>query len=341
MSLLVAVLATLAFAAPSRGTGIGITRITVVDAAHHDTMPTLIWYPTGTPARTTTLLLQDLDVAMDGDWSGGKRRLPLVVISHGTGGNEVGHWDLAEALVRAGYIVVSFRHAGDNHRDRSALGTDRQLLGRAAQVRAVLDSILRDPTWGPRIDTLRIGFFGFSAGGYTGLLLAGAEPDVRRFKGYCGAEPDDPNYCGNGLDGNWLMQGRYPMDQHDSRFRAIAVAAPAFSFLFDSAEIRKIAVSLFIARGAFDSIVKEPYNVAWLLKNLPRQPETWIAMGGHYTFLPPCGPALAAAVPEICKEPAGVDREAVHRNLNGRLVTFFGRALRLRIPDSRQTSLRR
>ena len=332
MTILVGLLFTLAFAPPPQRPNLGLTRITVVDAAHHDTMPTLIWYPTSTPPKTTTLLLQDLGVAMDGEWSAGKKQLPLVVISHGTGGNEMGHWDLAEALVRAGYIVVSFRHAGDNHRDRSALGTDRQLLGRAAQVRAVLDSVLRDPTWAPRIDTLRIGFFGFSAGGYTGLLLAGAQPDVRRFRGYCGSAPDDPNYCANGLDGNWLMEGRYPMDEHDPRFRAIAVAAPAFSFLFDSAEIRKISVPLFIARAAFDSVVREPYNVAWLLKNLPRQPETWIAMGGHYTFLPPCGPALAATVPEICKEPAGVDRVAVHRNLNRRLVTFFDGSLLVALP---------
>ena len=43
-------------------------------------------------------------------------------------------WDTAETLARAGYIVATIRHAGDNSRDHTGLGTDRYLDGRLEQI---------------------------------------------------------------------------------------------------------------------------------------------------------------------------------------------------------------
>jgi predicted dienelactone hydrolase len=44
---------------------------------------------------------------------------------------------------------------------------------------------------------------------------------------------------------------------------------------------------------------------------------------GHFAFLAPCTPALAAAAPEICRDPAGFDRAAFHREFNPAVVAFF------------------
>ena len=48
-----------------------------------------------------------------------------------------------------------------------------------------------------------------------------------------------------------------------------------------------------------------------------------VAGAGHYAFLAPCGDALVRVVPEICKDPPGFDRTAVHTRLDRELVEFF------------------
>jgi predicted dienelactone hydrolase len=44
---------------------------------------------------------------------------------------------------------------------------------------------------------------------------------------------------------------------------------------------------------------------------------------GHFAFLAPCTPALESIAPEICRDPAGLDRAAFHREFNPAVVAFF------------------
>ena len=46
-------------------------------------------------------------------------RLPLVVISHGSGSSNLAHYDTAIALAKAGFVVVAVTHVGDNWQDHS------------------------------------------------------------------------------------------------------------------------------------------------------------------------------------------------------------------------------
>jgi predicted dienelactone hydrolase len=133
---------------PADSTTVGVSRFVAIDSVHGDTIRGLIWYPSVGAPRQTALGLQDLQVVLDGAYLADRERRPFVIVSHGTGGNELGHWDTAEALVRAGFVVATVRHAGDNSADASALGTDRSLYGRATQVAATLDRLLADSVWG-------------------------------------------------------------------------------------------------------------------------------------------------------------------------------------------------
>jgi hypothetical protein len=49
-----------------------------------------------------------------------------------------------------------------------------------------------------------------------------------------------------------------------------------------------------------------------------------VVPAGHFAFLAPCSPELAAAVPRICTDnPAGFDRTTFHRDFNASLIRFF------------------
>ena len=52
-----------------------------------------------------------------------------------------------------------------------------------------LDTILAGPTYGPRVDTTRIGAAGFSLGGYTVVAMAGGRVDLTAVIDRCKNDP--------------------------------------------------------------------------------------------------------------------------------------------------------
>ncbi|MEO6865104.1 MAG: dienelactone hydrolase [Gemmatimonadaceae bacterium] len=316
-------------ASTGRDTGsVGLSMFTTIDTQHGDTIHAALWYPSSDRPRDTTLRLQPLHVAPNGALAYSAAPRPAIIISHGTGGDEMGHWDTAESLARAGFIVITIRHPGDNSRDHSGLGTDRYLYGRSAQIKVLLDAILADHVWRTRIDTSRIGALGYSVGGLTVLELFGGRPDPKRLGTYCIAHPVDPLYCASDLHGQFTLTGQYTAPTSDHRIRSAVLLAPAWSFLFDRAGLAKVTAPLLIERASLDSVVIEPDNVEHIVAILPTKPTTGVINGAiHYSFLAPCSAALARAVPEICADSPGFSRTSMHANLNANIVRFFERTL--------------
>jgi predicted dienelactone hydrolase len=113
----------------------------------------------------------------------------LILLSHGTGGTEFNHHNLATRLARDGYLVAAVRHPGDNWQDRSMVTSGRYFSERPRQLTRVLDALLASPEWGNRIPGERIGAVGHSAGGYSVLALAGAQAEPGRAAQHCRTAP--------------------------------------------------------------------------------------------------------------------------------------------------------
>ena len=94
-------------------------------------------------------------------------KLPLVAISHGRGGDFLGHHDTAEALADTGFVAVAINHPGGTARDMSRTDDPSIFLERPADIKQTIDFMLGAWSDSARIDPSRIGFFGFSRGGYT------------------------------------------------------------------------------------------------------------------------------------------------------------------------------
>jgi predicted dienelactone hydrolase len=145
-----------------------------------------IWYPSEAPAASQALGLYRQTVATNGLVVG--RGLPLVVMSHGTGGSFEGHYDTALALAEAGFVVAAVTHTGDNYRDQSQF---RRLDNRPRHIKALIDYMLASWPHRDLLDPARIGMFGFSAGGFTALVAVGGTPDMTTVAPYCAAHPDE------------------------------------------------------------------------------------------------------------------------------------------------------
>jgi predicted dienelactone hydrolase len=281
-----------------------------------------VWYPSNAPATPQRLGLFEQTVANRGAVAG--RDLSLIVMSHGTGGSFEGHYDTALALAEAGFVVAAMTHTGDNYRDQSQVG---RLENRPRHIKVLIDYMLASWQRHDALDPFRVGMFGFSAGGFTALVAIGGTPDMRTVAPHCAAHPDEwscrmlrehkVNLSANRsmAEPNWV---------HDPRIVAAVIASPAVGYAFSAEVLSAVTVPIQLWRGDSDEILPQPNYAQAVYDRLPVKPEYHVVPNaGHFAFLAPCTPALAARVPEICHDPEGFDRAAFHREFNPAVVAFF------------------
>lgn len=279
-----------------------------------------IWYPSEAPATSQRLGLFEQTVANGGAVAG--RGLPLIVMSHGTGGSFEGHYDTAIALAEAGFVVATVTHTDDNYRERTQVG---RLENRPRHIKVLIDYMLASWRQHDTIDPSRIGMFGFSAGGFTALVAIGGTPDLSTVAPYCTAHPDEWS-CRMIKERNISVSANTPAPDwvHDPRIAAAVIASPAVGYAFSAKSLSAVTVPIQLWRGDSDEILPHPNYAQAVYDRLAVKPEYHVVPNaGHFAFLAPCTPSLAAMVPEICHDPEHFDRTAFHREFNPAVVAFF------------------
>ena len=298
----------------------GFEQVTVPDPAGAP-IEAGIWYPSNAPARPQRLGLFEQAVAAGGAVAG--RGLPLIVMSHGSGGSFEGHYDTALALAEAGFVVAAVTHTGDNYRDQSAFA---RVENRGHHISALLDYMLAAWPQLGLLDPARIGMFGFSAGGFTTLVMIGGKPDMTRVLPSCSEHPDE--WACRRLGGTYTPRAAGGFAK-DPRIAAVVIAAPAIGYSFTPDGLAGIEVPIQLWRGGSDEILPHPRHAQNVYDGLPTKPDYRVVPNaGHFAFLAPCTPALERIAPEICRDPEGFDRAAFHRQFNAAVVDFFAAKLR-------------
>jgi len=111
-------------------------------------------------------------------------RHPLIVFSHGAGGNGSVYAWFGEYLAAHGYIVAMVYHYRANTYDSSALYVRNRIWQRPRDISLDISHLLEDKKWGPRIDPGQIGVAGHSQGGFTAVWIGGAEINPDLFLAY-------------------------------------------------------------------------------------------------------------------------------------------------------------
>lgn len=308
----------------NRAVGFQVTRAS--DAAGRS-FPVAVWYPTHARSFPTTQLGNVLmNVARDAAVAG--HLLPLVVISHGNGGSLASHADLAMALAGAGYVVAAPMHVGDNFREQSRAGRATLFHERAEQLHATITALLTQWSGHAAIDSTRVGAFGYSAGGFTVLTLAGAQPALRRVATHCARTSE---FVCDVLRANSspLVSGAdltaLPSFPRDTRVRAAVLAAPGLGFTLDSAALASVAVPVQLWSGERDESVPFATNAKTIRDALgARVASHRVPLAGHAAFLVPCTLLRPSA---LCTDPDGFDRRAFHAAMNGAVIRFFDERL--------------
>ena len=174
-------------------------------------MPITLVYPTAAVAQDVTYGAFTVQIASnaeplpaDSTAASGKRA--LIVLSHGSAGSALPEHTLAATLARAGFVVAQPEHRGDNWQDFSKAGPESWKT-RPQDVSETIDAVARDTELAELVDTRRVGVHGMSAGGVTGLVLAGAQWRMLNLIQHCAQNLDeDIGFCLNGLGGKTWPQ---------------------------------------------------------------------------------------------------------------------------------------
>lgn len=314
----------LAQVSPKTPFHVGLREVVYPDALEPAGIPTRLWYPTqAQPVPWVYNGVFPITARKDAAPLAGRRG--LIILSHGSYGEPYMLYDYPEYLAARGYIVATPKHPRDNNADSSGTGSDLQLVGRSRHIARVIDGVLRDPVFGPLIDPQKIGMIGFSAGGFTALAVLGAVPDFARLTEYCQGQRDDGIACSGGLEGKVRIERPDWRQTPDPRVKAAVIMAPGYGFMFSRKTLQEVTRPLLIYRAANDSAIRHPFSEEWIAENLGRKPEYHVVPGEHLTFLSPCAPDTTA---DVCRDPPGVDRRAVHGEINAGMLDFFERTLR-------------
>ncbi len=257
---------------------------------------------------------------------------PLVLLSHGSGGNADALGWLTSGLVAQGAIVLAVNHPGSTSGDSSPRRSV-DLLSRATDLTAALDMILADPAFAPFIDEERISVVGFSLGGATALGLAGVRFDGAVQDTNCTTGHDAAECVFFRLGG--VRFADYPgfeADARDPRVTRAGIVDPGFGGAADPETLQNALPGMtLINLGEADRLDATDIgpNGNNLAQRLPDTTYVEIAPASHFTFLGTCKPGAAKLLEDeqddpICTDPEGTDRAAIHAQLIAAIALGLG-----------------
>lgn len=276
-----------------------------------------LWYPTTTAPHLLQTEESDLNVAQDAAAAPGK--YPLVVISHGAFSNRRGHEDTAEALAQSGIIAAAIDH--DDLEPNFAL----RLYDRGRQLSSLIDYATSASPLAAHIDSGRIGAMGFSIGGYTVLMAAGAIPNIAAIAPHC-RDASAEWSCALLAKGKLDLTGPNPQPPitHDTRLRALVVIAPAMGYLFAPHGLQALHMPVQLWQDTDDHVIPAAFGADPVRAALPQPPEYHLVPNAtHGDFGAPCPSRVIDKVPDLCGKSPIFDRARFHLSLDAEILRFF------------------
>ena len=262
-----------------------------------------------------------------------KQEFPVILLSHGTGGNRLGLAWLAIALAKQGYIVVAPDHWGNTF-DNKIPKYFVRYWERPMDISFLISHILSDKSFSQYVDKEKIGVVGFSFGGYTSLALAGAELNCNLLKTIAKTDEGKKEFNIPELGDLRKLIENIPCDSiqksfKDNRVKAFVALSPALGLGFDNVEQTKNINSPTLIIGAENDQIApiktnaENYNK--LISN-----SVFVKLEGkvgHYIFLNEGNESLKKEAKKYYGDDKSINRKAIHDDVEKEIIKFFHNTL--------------
>jgi len=318
---------------------IGEQNLRFKDTTRNRPLTTEVWYPTTDNSRQPAAKKGYPFVTDPTIWSAKlpEKKLPLIMISHGTGGGRMTLEWLADTLVKQGFIVAAVDHWGNTYDNKIAIDFVTP-WHRAQDISFVITQLLNHPEFGKVIDQDRIGAAGFSIGGFTVIALAGGKLDIKALDDFSktpeGVQettiPEFPNLMSSVKEEDILASFAKSPPLKDNRIKAFFAICPAIGQGFTKAsQLKDVKSPIYIVGAQSDSITPVKTNAAHYHSLIP-QSKYFMVKGkvGHYVFLNEATPIVKQSGEVLFNDDPSVDRHAVHQAVGGMAAKFFTEILK-------------
>jgi len=292
-------------------------------AQEERTLSVSLWYPTqderGEFTAYQSIFVRD-DVMGDAQPALAENA-PLLIFSHGRCGFSQYSFFLTEHFARAGWLVAAADHTGD------VLGIDCTERGTAAiyehrpqDISAVIDFFgtlpEEDPLSGAASD--KIGVVGHSFGGYTGLVVAGAQFAVDQLQETCNPEGDSAICDDINAAAPRLREGFY-----DSRIKALVAIAPGdYRVLREGIAAIEIPTLLMTASSDLNNPDEVDGDPIWSQLDGQADRRVRFDQAGHFSFTSICLITGPRGVNNGCSEET-IPPEDLHPVINAYVEAFL------------------
>ena len=291
--------------------------LNVYDASRDRTLPTTLYLPQGIATP-----------------------LPLIVASHGLAGNREGFDPIARHLTSYGYAVATIDHPGSNRRQFEGLlgGVEREIAepteftDRPRDLSYLLDELTRLNGSGAlanRFNLEQVGVIGHSFGGYTALVIAGAEMNYDNLRANC----DSTAFVYSEANTSMLLQctalaapEQFAIPVEDDRIKAVIAMNPVTSSVFGPAGFTQLDIPSLLIAGSSDpvapALAEQIQPFTWLNRRTTDAPDHYLALveGGSHLYDPP---TLESADVSLANGLVNADVELAYRYLKALSLAFM------------------
>lgn len=316
----------------------------MISAEYHDpatnrTLQTRIFFPTTGNTQRDRIDANGVfkGIAVYHDSPLAKGPFPLILLAHGSGGNNGNQGYLAKALATSGYIV-----AAANHPD-STTGNVNAKEGMKAwkqtqDLSFLISALLKDNRFKTSINSEQIGVIGHSKGGYSALALAGVRVSKSAFVSLCQTKPSDPN-CAFllffGADPANLDKLAFEDDYSDPRIKFAVALDAGYQPMMTRQSLAAITTPvLWMAVEYYSPAHKminldKPENFAHIPQSVGHY--TKLNDASHFAFLSECTEMASVILAEdgegfICEDGQRT-RADIHREVIDRIQQFIEQTL--------------
>ncbi|MDF0733081.1 alpha/beta fold hydrolase [Pseudomonas entomophila] len=313
---------------------IGFQSATLPDPHNDRALEMVVWYPSATRAApqliADSVVFVGASAVRDTPPAAGEH--PLVVLSHGFGGNWGNQAWLASALAHKGYIVAAVNHPGSTSRDRSPHAA-AQLWQRPVDLSRAIEAVTLQPEKFGQVAPRRIAVVGHSLGGWTAMELAGARFDPDRFARDCKAHPQLSS-CSVYQRMNPANTSGLAADLRDKRVTAVVTLDLGLSRGLTDESLAALPVpALVIAAGVPSQELPARLESANLAERLPKASSRYVEISdaSHFSFMAVCKPGAVAVLEEavpgdgiICGDgDGGRSRELIQQQVATLIAGFL------------------
>jgi len=297
-----------------------------------------LWYPTSDSLKESDKIyspfLREYTVR---DAKFPSKKFPLIIFSHGNGGNRLSLEWLAQSLVQNGNIVAAVDHWGNTF--DNAIGVEFvKPWERPLDISFSLTNLLNNNKYKSIIDEDKIGALGFSYGGYTVLALAGAVLDYKLLldfyntpvgKKEINSIPEFPNLWEQLQNPSLIKLTQNIPNLKDKRFKAFFAISPGTARGFnDPTQFKEIQNPVYIIGCESDSITPVKSYARKYHYLIPHS-EYFEFKGkvGHYVMLAEANEEIKKEAPIPFTDHPSVSRQKVHATVSELAVLFFNKNL--------------